>query len=160
MGQRPERPIVPRVVSDFTFGPGRVNFGMIDQRLVVGRAEVDPLGNRGDLVVFEFRRLGGHLRLFSVRDQFIEQAFSAFAGHDRCAALATLQQPRTRRDVEFGFGLFAAVAFDTARHEHAPHAALEQRQALGHVCGVIRMTQRFLTLRVRGIESRSRQQNP
>ena len=66
---------------------GRVAGGDVDAG--VGGAAADPLGEIGDLLSGEFFALGGHLEVFVlVADGLDEEGVIGFAGDDRGAGVA------------------------------------------------------------------------
>ncbi len=101
--------------------------GPVDERPVVGGAQIDPAGDIGDRRVGKLRRLLGHVRLVCMPDQGGQPALLAAAFEH-----AAIDQRLAVREVEPPFLRLAAVAVEAMLHQRGPHPGLEEGEPLFH----------------------------
>ena len=81
--------------------------------MVIGRAQVEPLGEKGDGSVGELGLLVRHVRFGFMTDQFQKPAARRVEGLDGRTVRTLPEQTLAGTDIELAFDLLPAVTFQT-----------------------------------------------
>ena len=127
--QRLERPKGFLLGTELALSP-RQNIDRLGlhERLIERGTEIDPLRNGRDLFRIELLAILRHARLLLMRDQPDEQTLVASSNHRRRSALAPLEKPFLRGEVQLPFGRVAAVASDALVLQDRSHIRFEDLQ--------------------------------
>ncbi len=110
-------------------------------RLGPRQAELDPLRERGDLLLRQLRLLGRHVILRLVPDALDERALIRLARHRRGNAIGPFQDRLARIEAQIALLLFGSMALVAMLHEHRPHLGfkeLDLRRGRGAAVGAER----------------------
>ena len=151
-GQRLERPPAAVVIRHAGFvardRPAR------DERRVVGRAVLDPLGDLLDDRVGQLRLLVRHVRFQLVTEHLEQRTFRCRERFDRWPLGTATQQRLTSHEIEIGLGLLAAMTLHAMLLEQRSHVATEHLQALRHPLGMVRRHRRRVKAGGQGNDAR------
>jgi hypothetical protein len=134
--ERLEGPEAAGVILDDGVGPAVGVAGIGDQRRIVGRAEVNPFGDGGDLIFGKLLFPIGHFGVFFVGDEPPHVAVARFSRYDGRSLRATAQQSLASRQIEARLHLSPPMAFDAALDEDLADTTFEEVEPFLHFLGV------------------------